>query len=160
MAAPRRTKFQIEDNRRDITRLYLRGKIQPEIAELLGISRAMVAYDLKAIQEQWRGDTVRDLDADKAWELAKIDELERTYWAIWESSRETRDGNPAYLGGVLKCIQRRAKLLGLDAPAKREHAGPGGGPIPVQTQPDLSKLSTEELLELRELLGKTDAAHS
>ena len=132
MAAPRRSKFQIEDNRRDITRLYLRGKTQMEIAQQLGISRAMVAYDLAAIQERWRDDTALDLDAAKSRELAKIDELERTYWATWESSleqkettttarteagdalrataqmkKETRDGNPAFLEGVLKCIQRR-----------------------------------------------------
>ncbi len=91
MAAPRRSKFQIEDNRRDSTRLYLRGKTQSEIAELLGISRSMVAYDLNAIQEQWRENTVRDLDADKVRELAKTDELERIYWAAWESSLEQRE---------------------------------------------------------------------
>ena len=154
MAAPRRSKFQIEDNRRDSTRLYLRGKTQSEIAELLGISRSMVAYDLKAIQEQWRENTVRDLDADKARELAKTDELERIYWAAWESSleqrettatarteagdsirttapmkRESQGGNPVYLQGVMGCMQRRAKLLGLDAPTKQEHAGTGGGPL-------------------------------
>ncbi len=170
MAAPRRSKFQIEDNRRDSTRLYLRGKTQSEIAELLGISRSMVAYDLNAIQEQWRENTVRDLDADKVRELAKTDELERIYWAAWESSleqrettatarteagdrirttaqmkKETRDGNPAFLEGVLKCIQRRARLLGLDAPTKQEHKGS------IEVRPDLSALTDEDLRGLRAL---------
>ena len=172
MAAPRRSKFQIEDNRRDITRLYLRGKTQAEIGEALGISRAMVAYDLVAIQERWREGTVRDLDAAKSRELAKVDELERTYWSAWESSleqkettttarteagdalrataqmkKETRDGNPAFLEGVLKCIQRRARLLGLDAPTKQEHKGS------IEVRPDLSALTDEDLRGLRALVA-------
>ena len=154
MAAPKRTKFEIEDNRRDITRLYLRGKTQAEIAKELEISRAMVAYDLGAIQNRWKRETVRDLDADKVQELEKLAELERTYWAAWDASlermeatatertedhdgastkatvkREPRYGNPAYLQGVMRCIERRAKLLGLDAPVRQEHSGPNGVPI-------------------------------
>lgn len=35
-------------------------------------------------------------------------------------SREQRDGNPQFLAGVQWCIERRCKLLGLDAPEKSE----------------------------------------
>ena len=40
-----------------------------------------------------------------------------------EVSKETeqRDGNPAFLTGVLSCIDRRVKILGLDAPVKGEN---------------------------------------
>ncbi len=165
MAAPKRTKFEIEDNRRDITRLYLRGKTQAEIAKELEISRSMVAYDLKAILELWKKQTVRDLDADKVQELEKLAELERTYWAAWDASlermeatatertedhdgastkatvkRESRYGNPAYLQGVMNCIQRRAKLLGLDAPVRQEHSGPNGAPIQADMRVMLNDL--------------------
>ncbi len=160
MAANKRTRLQIEDNRREIASLYLQGKTQQVIADRLGMTRQMVGYDLKAIQRRWREDTVRDLDADKVHELAKLDEVERTYWQAWEDSLnevtteatsrttsargptgggpvadqaavrpESRQGNPAFLRGVLDCIQRRCKLLGLDAPTTREHTGPDGGPI-------------------------------
>ncbi len=85
------------------------------------------------------------LDAKKAEELAKIDALERTYWKAWRRSckdrevqtaekvtgdtarskaatrREGQSGNPAFLAGVERCIDRRCKLLGLDAPRKLEH---------------------------------------
>jgi len=33
-------------------------------------------------------------------------------------SKEQRDGNPAFLQGILNCIDRRCKLLGLDAPLR------------------------------------------
>lgn len=37
-----------------------------------------------------------------------------------EIYRETREGNPAFLDRVCWCIERRAKMLGLDEPAKFE----------------------------------------
>jgi hypothetical protein len=45
---------------------------------------------------------------------------------------ESRNGDSRALDGVLKCIERRCKLLGLDAPQKREHIGKDGGPITVE----------------------------
>jgi hypothetical protein len=44
---------------------------------------------------------------------------------------ETRPGDPRFLDQVNKCIERRCKLLGLDAPGKQEHTGKDGGPILV-----------------------------
>lgn len=38
-------------------------------------------------------------------------------------------GNPAIVRAILEVIDRRAKLLGLDAPARHELSGPGGAPI-------------------------------
>ena len=39
--------------------------------------------------------------------------------------KETLLGNPAYLSGVMSCIERRCKLLGLDAPSKNESQNSG-----------------------------------
>ena len=172
MAPRKRTNIQIEDDRREIASLYLQGKTQQVIADRLHMTRQMVGYDLKAIQRRWREDTARELDADKARELAKIDELERTYWAAWESSleqrettatarteagdsirttgqmkRESQGGNPVYLQGVMSCMQRRARLLGLDAPTKQEHKGS------IEVRPDLSALTDEDLRGLRALVA-------
>jgi hypothetical protein len=35
-----------------------------------------------------------------------------------ELTKETRDGNPAFLAGIERCIARRCELFGLDAPKK------------------------------------------
>jgi len=157
MAAPKRTKFQREENYVQITELYLRGKTQYEIAALLEISQSQVNYDLKVIQRQWRESTTMNLDEAKAKELARLDELERTFWAAWESSKtertqarqeknnagatvkasmtkEQRDGNPAFLAGVMGCIEQRCKLLGLYAATKTQNLNV-----------DLSTLTDEQL---------------
>jgi transposase len=184
MAARKRTPFQREEDLVQITRLYLQGRTQRDIAEAVGVSQGQVNHDLKLIQTRWRESSIMDMNEAKQRELARLDELEREYWAAWEQSknertrarqesdgkskdgkpnvvratmeREQRDGNPAFLAGVMSCIERRCKLLGLDAPAKAELTGKDGGPIKteVANKPDLSKLSVDELLQLRSVLAK------
>lgn len=146
MAKPKRTEFQRESDLERIASLYLRGWRQADIAADIGLSRQQVSYDLKTIQTRWRTQTAINLDEAKQRELARIDELEREYWAAWEASKgertkarqeknvtgavtkasmekEQRDGNPAFLAGVMTCIDRRCKLLGLDAANKTEISG-------------------------------------
>lgn len=186
MAAPKRDKFQREYDYERIISYYLKGWRQVDIAAELGLSQQQVSKDLASIQRRWRSDTAINLDEAKSKEIARIDELEREYWAAWESSksertkarqessgkvdpltkkavadkavmeREQRDGNPAFLAGVLSCIDRRCKLLGLDAPEKREHTGKDGGPIEqvVKHDNDLSKLSIDELKSLQSIVLK------
>jgi hypothetical protein len=148
MPANKRTKFQVEADRRRVASMYLKGRTQAEIARELELSQQQISYDLKIIQQQWREQTALDLDEEKGKVLAKINQLERDYWLAWEEScedkqvkesqstqggnlrqgqtratlkRESATGNPAFLAGVQWCIERRCKLLGLDAPEKREH---------------------------------------
>ena len=183
MSAKKRTPIQIEDDRREIASLYLQGKTQQAIAERLGMTRQMVGYDLKAIQQRWREDTSRNLDEDKARELAKLDELERTYWQGWEDSleqvttettsravagggagggvteraaigREGKQGNPAYLRGVMECIGRRCKLLGLDSPQKLEHSGKDGGPIQTDMKVILDALADPKTRDALDALSR------
>ena len=44
-----------------------------------------------------------------------------------------RVGDRGFLTGVEWCIERRCKLLGLDAPAKSELTGKDGGPMQIDT---------------------------
>lgn len=146
--AHKRTPIQIERDRLEIAQRYLHGETQAAIGLALNMTRQMVSYDLKAIQEQWRESALLDINEAKARELAKIDELERTYWQAWADSKqekqitatekqtggendkakasikkEQRDGNPAFLAGVQWCIERRCKIFGFDAPTKLNHSG-------------------------------------
>ncbi len=139
MAAPIRTPEQILQHREEIAARYLRGEYQADIAALLGISQQQVSYDLKAIRATWLASAIRDFDAAKAQELAKIDAVEREYWLGWERSqrdkkieysehntngfkdstrKEGQAGNPAFLSGILACIERRCAILGIDAPKR------------------------------------------
>lgn|GEM_PF-1806936 len=152
MAARNRTKAQAERDRIEVVHHYLEGKWQYEIAAIVGISQEMVSYDLKAVQKQWRDIPQAELTELKAKELAKIDHLEMTYWQAWHDSKkptestkqskqvgsdsgtvekrsQTKNGNPAYLQGVERCISARVRILGLDAPVRSEIAGADGSPI-------------------------------
>jgi hypothetical protein len=119
VAAPKRSEDRLEADRATIARRYLQGRTQAEIAAELGMTQQMVSYDLQVVRQRWRQSGIRDLDEAKAIELAKLDELERTYWEAWRASVQAAPpGTPTYLQGVLGCIDRRVKLLGLDAPER------------------------------------------
>lgn len=127
----------IEQRRARVAEAYLRGQYQHEIAQRERVDRTTITHDLKAIQAAWKAAAIRDLDAHKERELARLDQLERTYWQAWERSlserqktrtkktegkgataeasleKEQRDGDPRFLEGVRSCIADRCKLLGL-----------------------------------------------
>ena len=165
MAAPKRTAFQIERDRRDIADKYLQGWTQARITEHLNarkdiayqLSTRMIGYDLKSVQDMWRASALIDVDEAKANALAKVDRLEREYWNAWERSCEDAEtvrmegkptgegedgapekvvktskgqaGDPRFLTGVQWCIERRCKIIGVDAPTKQELSGKGGGDL-------------------------------
>jgi hypothetical protein len=144
-----RTPFQREQDLAEITRRYLRGETQAAIAQVLGLSQQQISYDVGTVRKRWQKAAAADMREIKARELAKIDELERTYWEAWTRSleetrsktvkargtvgaetpqlaeqvnkSEERMGNPAYLAGVQWCIERRCRLLGIDAPVEQKH---------------------------------------
>lgn len=78
-------------------------------------------------------------------ELARLDAL---LLALWPKRAE-----PRYHDSILRNMERRARLLGLDAPLRWEGSGPGGGPIPVAGDIDLTKLSLEQLNMLEEIVA-------
>ena len=138
-----------------VAAMYVQGKTQAEIAAVIGVTRQMITQDMALVRTRWREAQVRDFDELRSEQLAKVDTVESEYWAEWERSKaqatrktsERRDGvdrasvtvedqtgDPRYLQGVERCIERRCKLLGLDAPTRSEVSGPGGGPIVSETR--------------------------
>src|SRR5581483_4024403 len=81
----------ILERRKAVAERYLRGETQWEIARTLGVSQGQVSRDLKAIRQEWLNSSVCNFNELKAREIAKVDELERTYWAAWEESKKTRE---------------------------------------------------------------------
>src|SRR2546430_1346842 len=119
MAAPKRLPAQRDSDRIIIERMYLSGKSQAEIGETIGLSQQMIAYEVNKLRASWRTSQIRNWDEARNIELAKLDALEQTFWEAWrESASDGRGGASAYLDGVLRCIDRRIRLLGLDAPTK------------------------------------------
>jgi hypothetical protein len=63
----------------------------------------------------------------------------------------------AAAGNIAAAIFLAKNLLGYKDIVNTEHSGPGGGPIQLATNPDLSQLDDEELRQLRAIAQKTQA---
>jgi len=154
-SAPKRTHFQIERDRQQIADWYLQGLTQAVIAERINsdpereytLTQQTISNDIRRIQELWLKSSLRDFDEMKAQELAKIDRLEREYWRGWEQScqdaetvRQEGDakgvdkivktakgqaGDPRFLAGVMSCIEKRCKILGIEAAQKLDVTSDG-----------------------------------
>jgi hypothetical protein len=119
----------------------------------------VICEDLQELAARWQADAKRDVGEHQARELERLDEMERQAWAAWhrgigkkqQTFTERRDGgrggggskasvrtedlngDPRFLQVLLDCQERRAKLLGLDAPTRidAQLAGSGVMLIPV-----------------------------
>jgi hypothetical protein len=129
------------ERRKKVAARYLRGQTQWEIARAFEVEQATISNDLKAIHAEWLKEATLDRGEWTARELARIDEVERQAWAAWAKSQEDAEvlrakrrgdvaetekiikgqsGDPCFLDIILKCIERRCGLLGLDAPKQLE----------------------------------------
>lgn len=133
------------------------GQISQDLAEVLRRWRAEAAETIDAIKQR-ELDKINNLEVEywHAWELSLKDATGTTVEtktvalkasadggdAVELPAAETKttkrragqSGNPAYLAGVQWCIDRRCKLLGLDAPTKQQNYNV-----------DLSTLTDEQL---------------
>lgn len=143
----RRTPEQRENDLVFCTDLFLKGYSYRQISDLLnkrnakmGLDYAIVPpmrvyKDLKQLLINWKREHEENIDLYITKELSKLDKIETELWDAWERSKkrivskirqsglktersETFAGNPRYLDLVLSVQQRRAKLLGLDAPVR------------------------------------------
>jgi hypothetical protein len=122
--AKTRSKLQRAKDLLLVESLALSGVPQYAIAEQIGVSRQTILRDLKTLEKRWKDSAVRDLDAAKGKELAKLDNMEAEAWRSFRRSRAGgAAGDSRFLGDVQWCIDRRCKLLGIDAPVKQELSG-------------------------------------
>jgi len=138
MARIKRTSVDRARDAREIAHLHLTERLtQAEIAERLNartdvsytLSPRQVGYDLQKMTSEWRLGARLDINTAKQRELARLDDLEREHWQAWSKVAPDKQTAPKYLAGVLSCIQRRCKILGLDAPLRQEVTGADGAPL-------------------------------
>jgi hypothetical protein len=163
------TKDEILRRREKVADLYCRRRTQIQIAEEVGVSQRQVSDDLEKVRAWWLESTLRNFDALKSEQLARLDQIEREAWAAWERSigthrvekaekrqsaqlgdttiasvtKEERAGNPKFLELVGQCVSKRCEILGLAAPVK------GPPPIPVNVVSARERLAGE-LARIRE----------
>lgn len=140
----RMQQLSLLERRKSVAKRYLQGQTQWEIARAFEVDQKTISNDLKAIRREWLQDAVLAHGEWTARELAKIDEVERNAWLAWTKSQENAEtlrarindgrqisekisrgqaGDARFLEVILKCIQRRCELLGLDAPREVWHQG-------------------------------------
>jgi hypothetical protein len=113
-------KYQRLERRQRVATLYLQGRTQWDIARQLGCSQGTICNDLVRIKDQWLASSLRDFEAAKAQELAKLDRVEAAVWEALERSQQPltkkgdkRPGDPRFLAQVFQCIEARLKILGV-----------------------------------------------
>lgn len=117
MASVRTTANGLAKNEKHRQALELRkaGASYELIAEKLGYSHPSGAHKAvtSALQKTLRepADDLRNLELDR---------LDAMMLALWQQARQ---GNQGAVDRILRIMERRAKLLGIDAPTKQELIG-------------------------------------
>lgn len=129
MAATRRTRrsaaeIAILERRAAALEMRKQGMTYQEIGDQFKFTaqRAhfLVNEAIKALKTEAAADVI-------ALELARLDDLQSAQWEAAISR-----GDPKAAETILKIMERRAKYLGADAPAKSEITGKDGGPVEIE----------------------------
>jgi len=111
--------IQLSLRRAKVAELALKGWTQQAIADFFELSVACIQRDLGIIKEEWRLERVQNTDLYVRRELLQLDtdehDIRRRLLGLPDNAIETV--LKAY-SQILRVMQRRSKMLGLDAPAK------------------------------------------
>jgi hypothetical protein len=111
-----------------------------EIASALGIGKSQAHRLVKAGLAEAYATVVSEATELRAEELSRLDAMLSGLWP------DARKGDVLSVDRVLKIMERRAKLLGLDAPVKLAHGGdPTGAPIKTETALTLTDADLERI---------------
>jgi len=114
--------MQIEEDLVTVSEMAVRGCTYNEIMAKVSISRTQLKRDLNKIRERWRERQTDNMDVVVGRELEKLDLIERKAFEAYEKSESSSSpGDPQYLMLVLKCMERRARLLGIERPIEQHN---------------------------------------
>lgn len=111
MAKKRTTKVAVEkvDQRTRIVQLRVQGYSFSEIGEMIGISKVRAYQIIQEYIQQYRKEHAESIEDMVELDCQRIDSLMRALWGRFN------DGETNAAALILKCIERRAKMLGIDA---------------------------------------------
>jgi len=102
------------------------GATYMQIGNALGISNVAAHKHVMAALKVLTEKTIEDASEVLRLELERLDQLQLQLWT------KAKQGHLGSIDRILKVMDRRAKLLGIDAPEKRELTGPNGAPLPTR----------------------------
>lgn len=114
MANAQTTQRKIDalENRRKAVALRRMGMSIQDIADKLGLSKSSVHKTITKAMAESRAAMECDVAELKALEVDRCDQLQLAAWP------QALKGSTQHIEKVLKIMERRARLLGLDAPTK------------------------------------------
>ena len=145
-------RIESKEKQRKALELRLAGATLDEIARVLGFADPSGAD--KSIRRAMKDTIQEPADAVRQLELGRMDKALKNIWP------HVLTGNFGAVDRLIKIQERRARLLGLDAPARSELSGPNGAPLQTEDvgpKLDLSKLTDEEFEEYSRLIEKMSA---
>jgi uncharacterized membrane protein YccC len=111
-----------------------KGYQYKEIGKELGVTEGRAHQIISEECKRWRENMSEDVEDIRQHELSELEELRKHLWQAIDNADDPTAISPALIDRFLKLQERRSKLLGLDAPEKKELAGRGGGPLQVNFQ--------------------------
>jgi hypothetical protein len=128
------------------------GKGYVEISSALGIGKSQAHRLVQAGLQDARAQVDAEANELKAEEISRLDAMLAGLWP------DARKGHHSAVDRVLKIMERRARLLGLDAPQRMALGGHNGGPLQVRHDGlDLSTLTDAELDTIEAIAAAADA---
>lgn len=114
---PRMPAAHVQARRIRALELRKSGYSYRTIADTLEVNVSTAYKDVQASLQ-----VLRDLEVQQAEDVRgiEIERMDRLLLAVWDRAM---DGDERSVRSALSIMERRAKLLGLDAPAKSEHTG-------------------------------------
>lgn len=141
------------------------------------ISYRQIFVDIKQVMIEWKKEQFDSIDKYMQLELKKLDKIEVELWDAWEKSKsikhktkiiggnisdntvsggvldsrqiEDRNGDPRFLDLLLKVQERRAKLLGYNAPVNvNVYNEPPKEESPAGAKYDVNALPMDMIVEM------------
>lgn len=109
--------IRVAERRAEVWKLRKSGLTYDEIAKRLGATAAQIASDITACFKRYRTLTEKETEDARRLELERLDAVQAAWWdrAVGTKFQPAEERAWRVIEGVMN---RRAKLLGLDAPAQ------------------------------------------
>jgi hypothetical protein len=152
LAAPR--VVDVVHKRAAAVALRRQGYTYEKIGEKVGITKQTAHAMVVAALEERRRELNESVDDVRDMEVVRLDKM--TAFLFKRLDDPKHDDPERTVTAILKIMERRASLLGLDAP-KDYRFTPGAVAAPTGGDIDVSRLTVDQLRELDELRARYDA---
>lgn len=136
----------IDENKSKALNFRKAGLSYEQISQALGLSKSRCHQLVTEAMADIKVTINEDAHFVVELELERLDTLLTSLWS-------NRD-NPRNADSILRVMERKHKLLGIEAPTRIEQTGANGDPIKIQAMANLSRWETKDLETLSKLDNK------